>query len=140
MIKPKWTTNKTAKPVSEEYSSSIRHSQLGRRKWMLALIFLFGWCWSFAQSKTDISPPSLNTDVALSYKIISAANNTWGYDIFSSNKLSIHQPTIPGRPGNEGFKTKEAAQKVAELVIEKMKKGEMPPTVTEVELKKLNAI
>jgi hypothetical protein len=138
-MKPKLITNKAVK-VSEENLSADRHIQFVWGKWMLALFFLTGWWCSFAQSKTDISPPSLNTGVALSYKIISAANDTWGYDIFSSNKLTIHQPTIPGRPGNEGFKTKEAAQKVAELVIEKMKKGVMPPTVTEEELKKLKAI
>lgn len=49
----------------------------------------------------------------------------------------IHQPAIPGIPGNEGFKTKEAAQKVADLVVNKIKKGEMPPSVTIEELKKL---
>jgi hypothetical protein len=43
-------------------------------------------------------------------------------------------------PGNEGFKTKEAAAKVAELVISKMKKGEMPPSITIEELKAINAI
>ncbi|MBK7149555.1 MAG: DUF4907 domain-containing protein [Bacteroidetes bacterium] len=43
-------------------------------------------------------------------------------------------------PGHEGFKTKETAAKVAELVISKMKEGLMPPTVTEEELKKLKAL
>lgn len=81
-----------------------------------------------------------STDSNIRFKIIPAANYTWGYDIYLENELTIHQPTIPGLPGNEGFKTKEAAQKVAELVVEKMKKGEMPPTVTEEELKKLKAI
>jgi hypothetical protein len=140
MMKPKLTTDKTAKQVGEENLSTSRHDQVRRVRWMLALVFLVGWYCSFAQSKTDILPPSLNTEVAFSYKIFAAVNNTWGYDIFSSNKLTIHQPTIPGKPGNEGFKTKVAAQKVAELVVEKMKRGEMPPTITEEELKELNAI
>jgi hypothetical protein len=138
-MKPKLMTNKAVK-VSEENLSADRHIQFVWGKWMLALFFLAGWWCSFAQSKTDILPPSLNTEVAFSYKIFAAVNNSWGYDIFSSNKLTIHQPTIPGMPGNEGFKTKEAAQKIAELVVEKMKRGEMPPTITEEELKKLNAI
>jgi hypothetical protein len=126
--------------VGEEHLSTNWHDQVRRVRWMLALAFLAGLCCSFGQSKTDILPPSLNTEVALSYKIFSAANETWGYDIFSNNKLTIHQQTIPGLPGNDGFKTKEGAQKVAKLVIEKMIKGEMPPTVTEHELKKIKAI
>ena len=40
-------------------------------------------------------------------------------------------------PGNEGFKTKADASKVAQLVIGKIKKGEMPPTVTIEEMQKL---
>ena len=80
------------------------------------------------------------TKPAMSYKMISSPNSTWGYDIYTDGKLTIHQPTIPGLPGNEGFKTKEAAQKVAEFVITKMKKGEMPPTVTNEELKKLKVL
>ena len=40
----------------------------------------------------------------------------------------------------DGFKTKDAAEKVAQLVITKIRKGEMPPTVTTEELKALNVI
>jgi len=76
----------------------------------------------------------------ITYNIIPAANNTWCYDILMEGRLFIHQPTAPGLPGNEGFKTKEAAAKVAELVISKMKKGEMPPSITIEELKAINAI
>ena len=76
----------------------------------------------------------------LTYEIIPGLNNTWGYDILSDNKVIIHQPCIPAVTGNEGFKTKEGAEKVAKLVIEKMKKGEMPPSIDAEEMKKLKAI
>ena len=76
----------------------------------------------------------------LTYKIIPAAKKTWCYDILADGKLMIHQPSVPGLPGNEGFKTKEAAQKVADLVIEKIKKGEMPPGVTKEEMHKVGAL
>lgn len=76
----------------------------------------------------------------MSYKIIAAASNTFGYDIYSNGKLKIHQPSVPGQPGNTGFKTKAGAESTAKLVIEKIKKGEMPPTVTTDELKALKAI
>jgi hypothetical protein len=42
----------------------------------------------------------------------------------------VHQPSIPALPGNEGFSTEEKAQKVAEFVVKKIKRNEMPPTVT----------
>ena len=89
-------------------------------------------------SSTSVIDKNIN-DI-FSYKAIPSTDGTWGYNIYINQKLAIHQPNIPGRPGKAGFKTKEAAQKVAELVIEKLKKGEMPPTITEEELKKLNAI
>ena len=76
----------------------------------------------------------------LSYKIIDAANKTFGYDIYADDKLMIHQKSIPAMPGNDGFKTKTDAAKVAQLVIEKIKKGEMPPTVSVEEMKKLKVI
>ena len=43
-------------------------------------------------------------------------------------------------PGNPGFKTKAGAEKVAQLVISKIKKGEPLPTVTIDEVKKLKVI
>lgn len=76
----------------------------------------------------------------ITYKIISVAQNTFCYDIFSDGKLLIHQPSVPGMPGNKGFKNKESAVKVAQLVITKIKNGEMPPTITTDELKKLKAV
>lgn len=79
-------------------------------------------------------------NAAITYTIIPAANNTWCYDILVDGRLFIHQSSAPGLPGNEGFKTKEAAAAVAELVIGKIKKGEMPPGVTIEEMKKINAI
>ena len=54
--------------------------------------------------------------------------------------MMIHQPSAPGLPGNEGFKSKEKASKVAELVISKIKNGEMPPSITMDEMKKLGAL
>ena len=61
----------------------------------------------------------------------------WGYRISEKGKQIIDQQTIPGVPGNQGFGTSEDAQKVAELVIEKLEKGTFPPTISEEELQKL---
>lgn len=98
-----------------------------------------------SQARTEqkgVRFPSVNLFIEskITYVIKSCINNTWGYDILVDNQLMIHQPTIPGMHGNEGFKTKGGTEKVAKLVISKMKKGEMPPTVTIDEMKKIKAI
>ena len=71
-----------------------------------------------------------SADAELAIKIIPGANNTFGYDILLNGRPFVHQPNIPGLPGNEGFTTRERAQKVAELVVKKIRNNGMPPTVT----------
>jgi hypothetical protein len=61
----------------------------------------------------------------------------WGYDIYMNNKRYIHQPNIPGVPGLKVFLTKEEAQKTANLAIQKIEMGIMPPSVTPAELDSL---
>ena len=78
--------------------------------------------------------------MSLSYKIIPSANNSFGYDIYKDGKMMVHQPSVPGLPGNNGFATREAAERVAGLVVQKIQKGEMPPTVSVAEMKKLKAL
>lgn len=92
------------------------------------------------QQKASFPSGDAFKNSTITYKVISGINETWGYDILVDKKMKIHQPSVPGLSGNEGFKTKEGAEKVAKLVIDKMKKGEMPPTITVEEMKKLNAI
>ena len=86
--------------------------------------------------------PEANTyaNIKLTYKIINAPQHTYCYDVFANGRLMIHQTSIPALPSNEGFKTKEDATKVALLVIAKIKKGEMPPTISIDEMKQLNVI
>jgi hypothetical protein len=73
----------------------------------------------------------------LKYNIIPSRNNTWGYDIYSNKKLIIHQPIIPGIQILHGFKTKNQAEKAALIVINKMKNGEFPPTIS---IQEINAL
>ena len=91
-------------------------------------------------SNTKFPEASAYSSVKLTYKITDAPNHTFGYDVYADDKLLIHQISIPALPGNEGFKTKQDAERVAQLVIDKIKKGEMPPTVSVEELKKLKVI
>ena len=83
---------------------------------------------------------SAYANTKLTYKIIDAPKHTWCYDVFADGRLMIHQTSAPALPGNEGFKTKEDAIKVALLAIDKIRKGEMPPTISIDEMKKLNVI
>lgn len=93
-----------------------------------------------AQKKQANVSSAVKTNVSYTHKIIKGNNSTFGYDIYVGKKLRIHQPSIPAHAGNEGFKTKTGAEKVAQLVIKKMKMGEMPPTISIEDIKKLKAI
>jgi hypothetical protein len=90
-----------------------------------------------AASAAQFPSASEHADAVLTSTIIDAPNGTFGYDIFSNGKLFLHQTNLPGQPGNSGCKTKADAEKLAAFVIGKIKKGEMPPTVTTEELKTL---
>lgn len=107
------------------------------------LFFPLFICCSFfvkAQQQGDPRFPDAAqfTRSVITHKLIASANKTFGYDIYSDGKLMIHQPCIPSVPGNEGFRSKPEAERAARLVMGKIKKGEMPPSVTPEELKELN--
>jgi hypothetical protein len=79
-------------------------------------------------------------DAEITIKIISSVKKTFGYDILLYGKPLVHQPNIPGLPGNEGFTTKKRAKKVAEFVVKKIRNNEMPPTVTMDDLSKMDVL
>ena len=81
-----------------------------------------------------------HANAVLTYALIDAPNGTFGYDVFSDGQLLLHQTNLPGQPGVEGCKTKADAEKVAAFVIEKIKNGQMPPTVETEELRTLDII
>ena len=86
---------------------------------------------------TTSTPAAKKSVPQLSYEIIPGAQNSFGYNIISGSKKLVHQPSIPGLPGNRGFSTKEDAAKCAKLVIKKINNNMMPPTVTREELDSL---
>lgn len=114
------------------------------KKIVTLVILISGMTFSHAQTqaeqKTTFPSGETTKNTNITAKVIPSINNTWGYDISVGDKLIIHQLNIPAMPGNEGFKTKKAAQMTADFVIGKMKKGEMPPSVTKEEMKKLKVI
>ncbi len=66
----------------------------------------------------------------LTHFIIRVPDEKFGYTVFIDGKMYIEQKSIPAISGNAGFVSKEDAEKVAKLVIEKIKQGEMPPTIS----------
>lgn len=108
-------------------------------KWTMAILFILCIfdCFSRASlAVDDLTDKQIkleqkryaNAEIAI--KIIPSANNTFGYDTLVYGKPLVHQPSIPGLSGNEGFSTRKRAQTVAEFVVKKIKNNEMPPTVT----------
>ncbi len=64
------------------------------------------------------------------------SSNGWGYDILVDNKLFIRQESIPSLPEKKGFVNKQQAKQTAQLIINKMKRGEFP-TVTTFEIERI---
>jgi len=112
---------------------------------IISILILAGY-WFFNKGervKENVSVPEVMNpyrDAEISAVIISSENNTFGYDIYVHGSVLVHQPSRPGLPGNAGFATEEAAMKVAELVIKKIRNNELPPTVTIEELRELGVL
>lgn len=109
---------------------------------VLLVILLLGANPSFSQpSGQNKSQPAGNPVASsghqLFYKIITSVQDTYGYDIWQDKAVVIHQPSIPGMPGNKGFVKKKDAEKVASLVISKIHKGMIPPAVSKQEMDSL---
>jgi hypothetical protein len=76
----------------------------------------------------------------VSYFIIRVPNEKFGYAIFIDGQMYIEQKSIPAISGNAGFASKEDAEKVVQLVVRKIKMGEMPPKVSVQELEQLQIV
>jgi hypothetical protein len=96
------------------------------------ILFIHAHATPFSNSLNFQRPPGDTT-----FRIIPSEGNTYGYDILVKNKILIHQPNIPGRPGNKGFAVKGDAEKVAMLIIKKLQHGMMPPATSTKELDSL---
>ncbi|GET22026.1 DUF4907 domain-containing protein [Prolixibacter denitrificans] len=53
-------------------------------------------------------------------------HNEWGYLVKHNGQPFIEQTYYPGLSGKVAFQSKEAAQKVGQLVKEKLEKGKLP--------------
>ena len=109
--------------------------------WKLSLLLILVGTFSLKTHALANRAPDKNvilaTPVDTSYQIIDAPDNTFGYEIRIGSKLFIRQKSIPGLRGNKGFERKKDAEKVAQLVILKLRKGIMPPTIERKDLDSL---
>jgi hypothetical protein len=80
------------------------------------------------------------TNSKISYKITMATDHSFGYDIYRDGRLLVHQPVIPCVAGTKGFRNRSDAQKTALLVIQKIRHGIMPPTVSKNELQAIGVV
>jgi hypothetical protein len=58
----------------------------------------------------------------------------WGYQISRSGVPVIYQPTRPGMAGHQGFDDESQARRVGERVLNKVRRGQFPPTLQPEEL------
>jgi hypothetical protein len=73
----------------------------------------------------------------LTTMVTNAADSSFGYYILADGNILIDQKNIPGVPGNKGFVSTAEAKRTADFAIKKLKQGEMPPTISVEDLKKL---
>lgn len=92
---------------------------------------------SIHQNKQPKHTVSFATKHQFTYLIINDKQRGFGYDIFYDKHKIIHQPSVPGLQGNNGFTTKQDAIKIARLAINKLKNNITPPTITRKELDSL---
>lgn len=114
------------------------------RSYFIVLLTLLALGCGKKEQETTATPPAQKTlpadsagvqaQASYRYQLIEAPEKTFGYDIFRNDAMVIHQPHIPGMPGVRGFQREDQARKAADLMIEKMKNNEMPPTLSEADI------
>lgn len=76
----------------------------------------------------------------LTYQVFENKDKSFGYKILRDGKPMINQESIPAVPGNNGFPKMQQAEKMANLVIQKINQGIMPPTVSVAEVDSIKAL
>jgi hypothetical protein len=77
---------------------------------------------------------------AYTMEVTENAEFGWGYQLFKDGKLMIDQKHIPAIQGEQGFSSKENAEITGNYILQKIKNGEFPPTVSLQELDSLEVL
>lgn len=72
--------------------------------------------------------------------VIRVPDGKYGYTVFVDGQLYIEQTSIPSIAGTAGFATTEDADRVARRVVDKIRRGEMPPSVSMNELQEMGIV
>ena len=97
---------------------------------------------AIAESDNVSQAPSFNSQ-SLEVKpfevkdTLSGKSLGWGYDIYVDGKRNIHQPILPGVPGNQHFSSKKDATITGTFAVNKMKQTGGLPTISIKELDSL---
>jgi hypothetical protein len=132
------------------YQFSIKRPSLGSLQSWLIILLVVASLQGCSQESTKTTDSKTTAATAqekpkseaekFTFRIIPAAENTFGYEILDQGKILVQQKTIPSLPGNKGFQTEDDAKKCAGFVISKLKQNIMPPSVTPEELDSLGII
>jgi hypothetical protein len=98
---------------------------------VLVLLVLAYFIYQHFHKQKEIQNPY--SDAQITSEIYQTENG-FGYKIFIDGGLYIDQPTIPAVAGNKSFESESDAQAVANLAIEKIKHGIIPPIISVEEL------
>ena len=102
---------------------------------LFSLILILNSC-----SENSIQKDQINESDSYKIKSYEVGHEEWGFDILMDNKMIIHQPLIPAVTGNRGFKSEYDAMTTASFMIEKLRKGMTPPTISTQELDSLGVL
>ena len=86
------------------------------------------------------TPIKSNATADFSAVVIENQDATWGYQLLKDGKLMIDQKNIPAIQGNRGFSTKQNAEIMGNFILEKVKNGGFPPTVSIEEMDSLGVL
>ena len=114
-------------------------------KYIFPILFLLFSCSSEETSTTSASntkkPIEIkDTEKVISYKIVFTENEGWGYQIFEGSTMLINQIHIPVIQGLHSFSSKNKATKTAEYIVQEVKTGNFPPTLTQEILDSLDVL
>jgi len=76
---------------------------------------------------------------AFTIQTIVKDDGSFGYNILVDDRVLIHQPHIPAVQGIKGFDSEQAARNVADVVVGKLMRNEIPSVSVE-ELRELNVV
>lgn len=83
-----------------------------------------------SNKKDTVAVQNPYAESEITIKTFQNKDTTWGYDIYIDGSLYVHQPHKPALPGINGFNNEKSAQKTAELVVSKIRKNTLPPTLS----------